>query len=368
MAPTASGDRYMSQEVDLERLQEFMPFDCLTESHLNEIKAKIEVLNYPPAKVVFKRGDATQKAFFLIQGAVDLTDASFQVRSFPADDDENYLALDNYSTHTVNAITTEPTIFYAVDREHLDLLMTWTQAAESMLEEEDDEETPDWMDALLESEMFSQIPPSKIQSLFVKFQEREVELGEKVIRQGEPGDTFYVIKQGKAMVTREQGGKEETVAALSSGSFFGEDALISDTERNATITMTSDGLLMCLEKDDFKEILQESVIKRVTEDEMREMMDEGDRACVLLDVRLPMEFKHDRKPGAKNVPLTELRRELKNLEKDFIYVVSCDGGGRSELGCYLLTEAGFEAYVLEQPRTREQKDDAAEEAEAPDQE
>lgn len=359
----------MSQEVDLERLQEFMPFDCLTESHLNEIKGKIEVLNYPPAKVAFKRGDSTARAFFLIKGAVDLTDASFQVRSFPADDDENYLALDNYSTHTVNAITTEPTTFYAIDREHLDLLMTWTQAAESMLEDEDDEETPDWMDALLESELFSQIPPAKIQSLFVKFREKEVELGEKVIEQGEPGDTFYVIKQGKAMVTREQAGKQETVAALSSGSFFGEDALISDTERNATVTMTSDGVLMCLEKDDFKELLQESVIKRVNDDQMREMMDEGDRACVLLDVRLPMEFKHDRKPGAKNIPLTELRRELKNLEKDFIYVVSCDGGGRSELGCYLLSEAGFEAYVLEQqPTGTEHQEDVAEEAETPDQE
>lgn len=357
----------MSQDVDLEKLQNFMPFDSLTESHLREIRGQIEVLNHPPAKVVFKRGESGNKAYFLIQGAVDLIDASFQVRNFPADDDENYLALDNYSTHTVNAITTEPSILYAIDREHLDLLMTWTQAAESMLEDADSDESPDWMDALLESEMFSQIPPSKIQSLFVKFSELEVKLGEKVIRQDEPGDTFYVIKQGKAMVTRKQAGKEETLAALSSGSYFGEDALISDTDRNATVTMTSDGVLMCLDKADFKELLQESVIKRVSEDEMREMMDEGDRACVLLDVRLPMEFKHDRKPGAKNIPLTELRREMKNLEKDFIYVVSCDGGGRSELGCYLLTEAGFEAYVLDQPRSKETEDDAATETEAPDQ-
>jgi CRP-like cAMP-binding protein len=366
----------MSENVDLEKLQTFMPFDCLTESHLAEIRGQIKVYKLPPAKVIFKRGSSSSRAYFLISGAVDLTDASFQVRHFPADDDENYLALDNYATHTVNAITTEPTILYGVDREHLDLLMTWTQAAESMLdEEEDDTETPDWMDALLGSELFSQVPPAKIQSLFVKFQEREVELGEKIITQGETGDSFYVIKRGKAMVTREEAGKTQTLAALSSGSFFGEDALISETERNATVTMTSDGVLMCLDKEDFREILQASVIKRVTDEEMRDMMDEGDRACVLLDVRLPMEVKHDRKVGAKNVPLTELRRELKNLEKDFIYVVSCDGGGRSELGCYLLTEAGFEAYVLDQPSPKEtaadasdeQPDASAEQEEAPDQ-
>lgn len=343
----------MSQDLDLEKLQEFMPFDCLTESHLREIQGQIEVIELPANKVVFKQGQSSRQALFLMQGAVDLTDKNYEVRHFPADDDENYLALDNYNQHTFNAITTEPTVFYGIERSHLDLLMTWTQAAEAMLDDED-EETSDWMDALLESDLFGQIPPAKIQSLFTKFEEREVELGETIVREGESGDTFYVIKEGKAMVTREESGKRKTLAALTAGNFFGEDALISETERNATVTMTSDGILMCLGKDEFRELLQETVIKRVTNDEMREMMEDGDRACVLLDVRLPMEFKHDRKPGAKNVPLTELRRELKNLEKDFVYVVSCDGGGRSQLGCYLLNEAGFEAYVLDQPQPEQQ--------------
>jgi rhodanese-related sulfurtransferase len=110
--------------------------------------------------------------------------------------------------------------------------------------------------------------------------------------------------------------------------------------------------------------LHETFIQRVTPDEMREMMEDGDRACVLLDVRLPMEFKHDRKPGARNIPLNELRRELKNLEKDFVYVVSCDGGGRSQLGCYLLNEAGFEAYVLDQPQPAGQQTESAPEPNA----
>ncbi len=353
----------MSQHPDLDKLQEFMPLDCLTESHLREIQGQFEVLELPANKVVFKQGQVPQKALFLIEGAVDLTDKTYEVRHFPADDDENYLALDNYNQHTYNAITTEATVFYAIDRSHLDLLMTWTQAAEAMLDD-NEEDSRDWMDALLESGLFSQIPPSKIQSLFTKFDEQEVQLGETVIQEGESGDTFYVIKEGKAMVTREEAGKRKTLAALTAGNFFGEDALISQDERNATVTMTSDGTLMCLDQDEFRSLLQETVIQHVTTAEMREMMENGDRACVLLDVRLPMEFKHDRKPGAKNVPLTELRRELKNLEKDFVYVVSCDGGGRSQLGCYLLNEAGFEAYVLDQPQPGGKQAEAAPESDA----
>lgn len=339
--------------IDLERLKHFIPFDCLSDSHLRDICGQVQVLTFTPARVLFKRGDAADMAYFLISGAVDLTDASFQVRKFPADDDENYLALDNYPQRTVNAITTEPTVVYAMERNKLDLLMTWTQAAEALLDDDADEHERDWMDALLASELFSQVPPQKIQKLFVKFEEREVKLGEAIVREGEVGDSFFVIKQGKAMVTRKQGSREETLAGLGAGSFFGEDALISDTPRNATVTMTSDGVLMCLGKDDFRDLLQQSVVRKLTEAQLEHMEEESDRAIVLVDVRLPMEFKHDRTPGARNLPLNELRKQIKSLEKDFIYVVCSDGGRRGELGAYLLTEAGMEAYVLERKETEQ---------------
>jgi CRP-like cAMP-binding protein len=348
--------------INLERLHDFIPFDCLSESHLRDIAGQIQVMNLPPARVLFKRGESSSLAYFLISGSVDLIDASFQVRKFPADDDENYLALDNYPEHNVNAISTEPSVVYALERDKLDLLMTWTQAAESMLEEDDDSSERDWMDALLTSGLFSQIPPQKIQSLFVKFEEREIKLGEQIVREGEPGDIFYVIKQGKAMVTRAQGNKQETLAALTTGNFFGEDALISDTPRNATVTMTSDGVLMCLGKQDFRALLQDSVIRHLSEKDVEQMEEDGDRAVVLIDVRLPMEFKHDRTSGARNIPLNELRRQVRSLEKDFVYVLCCDGGRRSELGAYLLTEAGLEAYVLDRPKAQDAAEEQADSA------
>ena len=163
-----------NQTADMSRLEDFIPFDCLSESHRNEIQGQIEVIKIGPGRLLFKRGQSSDKAYFLVEGSLDLTDASFQVRHFTADDDENYLAIDNYAEHTINAITAETTTLYAIDRNKLDLLMTWTQAAESMLDEDDDENERDWMDALLSSELFSAVPPAMIHSLFVKFEEREV--------------------------------------------------------------------------------------------------------------------------------------------------------------------------------------------------
>ncbi len=111
---------------------------------------------------------------------------------------------------------------------------------------------------------------------------------------------------------------------------------------------------MCLGKQDFQSILQDSVIRHLSEDELDTMVLEAETACILVDVRLPMEFRHDRTPGARNLPLNELRREVHNLEKDFFYVV-CGDGRRSELGAYILSEAGLNAYVLDRGKATDAK-------------
>lgn len=341
----------MTDTINLERLQHFIPFDGLSSSHMEELRGQIEVLQLPAARPLFKRGESSEQAYFLVEGELDLVDGDFQVTRFNADDDENYLALDNYPQHTISAVTTAPTVIYTLARDKLDLLMTWIQAAESMLGDSKEEGARDWMDSLLSSGLFSQVPPQKIQSLFTRFEEREVQLGDVVIREHEPGEELFVIKRGRAMVIRGEGKRMEVLAPLSAGSFFGEDALISDSPRNASVVMSSDGVLMCLSKESFQQILEQSVIRALSEAELEALQEEQDRSAVLIDVRLASEFKHNRLPGARNIPLSELRKQLRSLEKDFIYGVVCDGGRRSALGAYLLTEAGYDAYVLTRATT-----------------
>tara|TARA_A100001391_G_scaffold169637_1_gene130551 strand:- start:3826 stop:4932 length:1107 start_codon:yes stop_codon:yes gene_type:complete len=337
--PSTHGDG-----ADMSRLSHFIPFDGLSPSHLAEIRDQVTVQRLPAGRLLFKRGQTPDKAFFLIEGGLDLIDAGYTVRVFAADDDENYLAVDNYPRHTVNAITRDQTVLYSIDRDKLDLLMAWTQAPDLLPDEQSDDH--DWMDALLASGLLAQIPPARLHALFVKFQPRPVQLGETVIREGDPGDTFYVIKRGKAMVTRAGPTGSQPLAALTAGRFFGEDALISDQPRNATVTMTSDGELMCLDKADFQTLLQAAVIRRISEDQLDTLVQEGERPLVLLDVRLPMESRHDTIPGARNLPLHELRQQAPRLERAFTYVL-CAEGRRSELGAYILSEAGLDALVLD---------------------
>jgi len=83
--------------------------------------------------------------------------------------------------------------------------------------------------------------------------------GEKVCRQGDEGDSFYVVSQGKLKVSVREGFIfSKTLAHLSPGDCFGEMALINRAARNATVTCEEDTKLFVLLTDTFDQMLKEN--------------------------------------------------------------------------------------------------------------
>ena len=235
-----------------------------------------------------------------------------------------------------------------MEKSYLDLVLSWDQAGDYTVSEIDDvmDAEVDWMSAMLSSPLFEFVPPGNIQQLFTKFEEVTYAAGDTVIKQGEPGDYFYVITVGKASVQRTSGDKTTTLAELSAGAFFGEDALISDVPRNATITMLTAGKLMRLSEPDFESLLQKPLMEIVTLEEAQEMMAAGDPKTYILDVRSPKELESGKIEGSVNVPLLLLRKNLDRLKKDAIYIARCDGGKRYEMAAFQLNQSGYTAYVM----------------------
>ncbi|MEH6448647.1 MAG: cyclic nucleotide-binding domain-containing protein [Oleispira sp.] len=339
-----------SSSIDSKQLQGFIPFDYLTTACIEDLSSQFREHTLEKGKILFKRGNADNECHFLINGDIDLADENFNITKIAAGSEDNYLALDNSSQiHRTSAITTSECQFYSISRDYLDLVTTWSQLSEDLEEQDpdfDDSEGLDWMDALLNSPLFTRIPPANIQKLLVRFKERDVKIGEVIVKEEEQGEEFYVIKEGRAIVSQGDGHKEKTLAAIQTGDCFGEDAIISESVRNATVTMASNGSLMVLDKVDFDELLKKPIIKSISLEEMHIQMDEGDSGTVLIDVRRPQEFRHDRLKNSENVPLNHIREKLKSMNHDFNYVVYCDGGRRSEVAAYIMTESGFNAVCL----------------------
>lgn len=82
--------------------------------------------------------------------------------------------------------------------------------------------------------------------------------GATVIRQGDPGDKFYLIRQGTAEVIVSDAKGERRVATLGVGDFFGEAALLTGEPRNATVRAMEDMELYALGKTDFQAVIESS--------------------------------------------------------------------------------------------------------------
>lgn len=240
-----------------------------------------------------------------------------------------------------------------VNQLRLDQLLTWSQTADclllSLLDLPDFEEDRGWISALLRSNLFFKIPPLNLLQVIDGFVAQVVEKGEVVVREGEVGNACYFIKEGEAIVSRHAEGPcgIAPIAVLTAGACFGEDALINDSPRNATVTMTTSGVLMVLHKSRFLQLLKAPPKRGINLHEWLKRPHQLTGSECLVDVRTAAEYEFLHLPGAINMPLGLLWLHLRRLPKDRSITLCCDTGNRSEAAAHLLRAEGFDAHFIE---------------------
>lgn len=336
---------------DLALLRSFSPLDGMKPEALIALARRTRRLQAPKGRLLFTEGDEEKHTYYLVSGTVDLLAEGEVVGSVRSGTPNAKNPLAHALPRPYSAVVTSDRIEYLhIDSEFLDVVVTWDQTGSYKVAELkaalDEEPTgDDWMTALLQTKAFHKIPPANIQAVFMRLQRVDYRAGEVVIKQGDPGDYFYVVVKGRCVVTRETPLNKEGVklAELKMGDTFGEESLIADVKRNATVTMATDGCLMRLGKEDFRTLLHEPFLHWVDYEEAKRIVANGGQ---WIDVRLPSEFDHYRAEGAVNIPLQSLRLKMKSLDRARHYVVCCDTGRRSSACAYLLSERGFQASVL----------------------
>jgi CRP-like cAMP-binding protein len=86
--------------------------------------------------------------------------------------------------------------------------------------------------------------------------EKEFSPGEVIFREGEVGDAFYLVLEGKVRISKHvPGAGEEALAILGQGDYFGEMALIDEFPRSASAIAHTDCRLLLMDKADFAKLL-----------------------------------------------------------------------------------------------------------------
>lgn len=332
----------MTRMDELARLGSLIPINALHAENLRELSAHVRLVRVAPGEMLFRVGDVDRDTIYLLEGDAALTARSGETRTLSGGSEDARYALSPQIPRQHSALTRTGALVARVETARLDRVLTLDQSAGESGEA--GEGNVDWMFRMLRHPALDKVPAGRLMALFEKLVPVAVTAGEIVIRQGDPGDFYFIIKSGRARVDRASAdGRVATLAELGVGDSFGEEALLSAAPRNASVVALTDGTLMRLSQQDFDRLLREPLVRAVQLEKAQEMarLDAG-----LIDVRTEDEFQRGAIKGAVNIPLYLLRVRARQLPPKRKYILYCDNGDRSAAAAFLLSQRGFDVCVL----------------------
>ncbi len=105
--------------------------------------------------------------------------------------------------------------------------------------------------------MFAKIEPSQLKLLAFTSERLTFQEGQVICKQGEPGDSMYIIVSGSADVIVELPSGPLTVATFGKNNFFGEIAILCDVPRTATVKATTTLTTLRITKELFFRLVME---------------------------------------------------------------------------------------------------------------
>ena len=332
-----------------EQLASLAPLAGLTRERLAELADVAAVERAPRGSDPMKERPKATQSVFLLQGELLVVFQGGGTLVVVGGTEDARHALNRQKQKVVRTKAITDVDLLAVDDEVLDILATWDQVAAAGTESDSSQMARAMITGAfslgnLRGGAFSQLPAAHIEELLKRFQHVKTARGEVVIREGDEGDFYYVIEAGRFQVERLVGGAKMVLAELKSGEAFGEEALVSEAKRNASVISLGEGELLRLGKQDFNALLREPLLRRLAFDEAAEKVRRG---ALWLDVRYPSEYQYDKLPGAINVPLAEVRNMFAVLDRSKEYVAYCQSGRRSAAAAFLFAQRGFRVWLLE---------------------
>ena len=121
------------------------------------------------------------------------------------------------------------------------------------------------LDRLVASiDLFAPLSDGDRAALIAASSERLYGAGEAIVRQGQPGDSMFVICRGEVRVTLEPTGQE--VARVGAGGYFGEMSLLTGEPRTATVSAIDDAVILEITADTFRRLamVHPAVIEQIS--------------------------------------------------------------------------------------------------------
>lgn len=340
------------EALNVELLARLQPLASLGREGLRELLPLCRTHAYAHGSDPFREKDWKGQLVYLAQGQLLVKSTDGTSRVLVAGHGLAEAPLARYGKSPLKSKAVTDVLLLALEEDPLDIMMTWNQLTVPTTNAPDSADSTDWsmMSGMFAAEKltvgeFASLPPAHIQALLSRFMRVPAKRGEVIIRQGDAGDYYYLIESGRCKISRQIAGSSMQLAEIKAGNAFGEEALVADTVRNATVIMETDGTLLRLSKKDFNDLLRAPLLQSVSAEEAARRV--AASGATWIDVRYPAEYRSDGFPGAISIPLDELRQASAALDPTTEYIAYCQTGRRSSAAAFLLSQRGFNAVLLE---------------------
>jgi len=102
--------------------------------------------------------------------------------------------------------------------------------------------------------LFSDLTTSEFIAVALLLVRRVAKVGEVIVREGDPGESMFIVSTGEVRATILRDGRQVPVATMRDGDFFGEMAVLSGEPRTATVTAVKSTELLELSREHLSEI------------------------------------------------------------------------------------------------------------------
>jgi cAMP-dependent protein kinase regulator len=202
-----------------------------------------------------RQGEAGDRFYLIARGGFEVrVDNRPQVRLCRGDF-FGERALLHRIPRAATVIATEPGQVFVLERADFERLLAGDLAARQRVEA-----ALAYRDEVAAMPLFRDLSPTELDVLLARLEPVSVAAGATIIRQGEAGDRFYIIRSGAVLISRD----DRELARLGSGEAFGEIALLLEVPRTATVKALEATELLALDARDFRDVLA-SYLGRATE-------------------------------------------------------------------------------------------------------
>ncbi len=268
------GQQFKNTKQSYQALLKRLPlFAALSQDEIDHLCSRLQTENYAPGQTIIRQGELGDRFYIIARGSVEVIVRSPKgvseiVNHLGRGDYFGQVALLNDAERNATCRASVPTEVLALSRADFDQLV---KICFDLREKVETSITR--ANLLRQMPLFADMDAQQLQLVVAQLREENVEAGRLIIRQGDSGQTFYVIESGRVEIKITTPSGERVINELGPGEYVGEMALLLQSPRAASVQAVVPASLLTLQKADFDRlVIPQLYASRMLEQEMSRRM------------------------------------------------------------------------------------------------